>query len=558
MAAGGVTGSGRGTRDLAGRKRLDDDVGFVVIGCRMSPHSISVSNGGNDSPQRARPLHFRHTVAGRARVRTRVSRLTRLLSMAAVAATVLTACASVLDGTGTLNAASNADLTVIGDSHSAFDVTTKNALSDVFAFWKTAYPKVSGGKALPPIKGGLYSVDGDAVVQDGKVSGPAAKEGCLARKPGDIVDNAFFCGVDDSIVWDRAPQHLVAQLDRKYGPLVVALTFAHEFGHAVQDRLGIFDQNLPTIATESQADCAAGAFMAAVLHNQAPHFSATPDKLDEALNGFLQLRDAPPVSSREISHGNGFDRLASIDDGLTKGVTFCYGSDYFNRTFTERPYVSDSDYKAGGNETLEQVLDPNDPAKDPNAGGLQPDLNRFWKDAAASINKSWKDVKIAQADHPKCGAAKGSEFGYCPDDNTVYYSKDYAKAAYNSLADNTTDDSTGDVTLLFDQPADFALGTLFAIGWGMAVRHQLFGGSVEDRGALTAAVCYSGAYAKDINLPQGDSTHQFILSPPDMDEATSAVLNLVGQDTSFGARGMTGLQRIQAFVKGYRGGLSTC
>jgi predicted metalloprotease len=491
-------------------------------------------------------------------VRHRPGRSTRLLSIAAAAATLLTACSAVVDGTGTVRTVANADLQVTGDANTAFDITAKNALSDVLAFWGRSFPEIAGGKELPPLKGGLYSVDGAQLIATGTLSGPVAKDSCLARKPQDVIDNAFFCPSDDSVVWDRAPRHLVAQLEGKYGSLVVALTFAHEFGHAIQDRLGILDRNLPTIATESQADCAAGAFMAAVLHNQAPHFSATPARLDEALNGFLQLRDPPPTSSRDISHGNGFDRLSSIDDGLSKGVTFCYGNDYFHRTFTERPYVSDSDYKAGGNETLDQVLNPNDPAKDQNAGGLQPDLNRFWKIAAASINKSWEDVRIAEAAHPKCGSTSSSQFGYCPDDNTVYYSKDYAKAAYYSLSDNRVDPNTGDVTLLFNQPADFALGSLFAIAWGMAVRHQLFNGNLDDRGALTAAICYTGAYAKDINLAQGDATHQFILSPPDMDEATSAVLNLVGQDDSFGARGMTGLQRIQAFVKGYRGGLPSC
>jgi len=43
-----------------------------------------------------------------------------------------------------------------------------------------------------------------------------------------------------------------------------------------------------------------------------------------------------------------------------------------------------------------------------------------------------------------------------------------------------------------------------------------------------------------------------------MDEATSAMLNLVAEDKAYGARGTTGLQRIQSFVKGYQGGLSVC
>ena len=65
-----------------------------------------------------------------------------------------------------------------------------------------------------------------------------------------------------------------------------------------------------------------------------------------------------------------------------------------------------------------------------------------------------------------------------------------------------------------------------------------------------AAVCYAGAYADDINRSDHDAAHPYILSPPDMDEATSAVLELVGSDRAFGARGTTGLQRVQEFVQG--------
>jgi predicted metalloprotease len=346
-------------------------------------------------------------------------------------------------------------------------------------------------------------------------------------------------------------------LATKYGPLLIALAFAHEFGHALQHRLGIFDQNPPVIDTESQADCAAGAFLADIVANKAAHFRATPEQIDAALNGYLQVRDKTPGSAADISHGNGFDRLSAIDDGLLHGPTFCYGKNYFDRQFTERPFVQDSDYKSGGNETLQEVLNANDSTKDPTAGGLQPDLNRFWKSAAQSIGKNWQDVKIAQADHPKCDPSGTSEFGYCPDDNTVYYSQQFASQAYNSLTDKQFDPDTKNVTLQVNQPADFALGTLFAMGWGLAVRHQLFSRPMTGKDALLAAACYVGAYAKDINLP-ATNTPRFLLSPPDMDEATSAMLNLVAEDKAYGARGTTGLQRIQSFVKGYQGGLSVC
>jgi hypothetical protein len=56
----------------------------------------------------------------------------------------------------------------------------------------------------------------------------------------------------------------------------------------------------------------------------------------------------------------------------------------------------------------------------------------------------------------------------------------------------------------------------------------------------------------------GTTGKEITLSPSDLDEATSSMLDQVGRPESFGARGTTGLDRIQAFVKGYRGGLSTC
>ena len=45
----------------------------------------------------------------------------------------------------------------------------KNSLSDVFDFWKGEFPKIDNGKAFAPLKGGLYSVDGLKVAEDGSV-----------------------------------------------------------------------------------------------------------------------------------------------------------------------------------------------------------------------------------------------------------------------------------------------------------------------------------------------------------------------------------------------------
>jgi len=339
------------------------------------------------------------------------------------------------------------------------------------------------------------------------------------------------------------------------------MVFGHEFGHAIQERLGLFNENVPQIVHESQADCASGAFTATVMQNQAPHIRATPTDLDRALIGYLNVRDDTPADQKDISHGDGFDRIAAVADGFEHGVTECYKPDWADRTFTERPFAPGEEQRsAGGNEPFEQVIDPrpinqNDPSK--GGGGLQPDLNRFWSAAAKSINKNWTNVKIAQADHPKCGDTS-SEFGYCPNDNTVYFNVDFAKRAYDSISMLRIDPQTANVTVAQNQPGDFALGTLFSYGWGLAVRQQLFNRPLDDTAALLAMSCYTGAYAKDINVPPNTKGHDFALSPPDMDEATSAVLSLVGLDQAYGSHGTTGLDRVLSFVKGYNGGLHAC
>lgn len=477
-------------------------------------------------------------------MRQRLGAAMRAIGMCTVAAIAVAGCTVTVSGQNVPPpVAPNANLTVVGDSHNAFDQTVKNSLDDVMTFWTSQYPSVASGSALPALKGKLYSVDGAHPSSDAK------SNACLQKAGLDIiVDNAFYCELDDSIAWDRNSDHLVPALGAKYGPLLVAMVFAHEFGHAVQERLHLFDQPAPTIVHETQADCAAGAFAAWVMRNQATHMRATTADLDRALVGYLNVRDDTPADEKEISHGDGFDRIGAIADGFNKGVTECYKSTWGDRQFTERPYAVGE--QQGGNESFDEVIS--------DKGGLQPDLNAFWSAALKRNGKNWTNVKYAEADHPKCGDMS-SEFGYCPDDNTVYFNRSFAEQAYNSISKLNIDQHTGDVSVVENQPGDFALGTLFVYGWALAVRHQLPGNrSLDDAAALLAASCYAGAYAMYANVPQGTAGHQITLSPPDMDEATSAVLRLVGTDKAYGARGTSGFDRVQAFVNGYEGGLSVC
>ncbi len=456
----------------------------------------------------------------------------RVVLLLLLCTALLASCSVAVHGHGTSGVApvaANADLDVIGDGHTPFDTLSKNALTDVFAFWTQAYPSVSGGKPLPPLTGGIYSVD------DKDITAQDRQNGCLSQEPEAVVDNAFYCEVDDSIVYDRVG--FIPQLVQKYGQFFVALLFGHEFGHAIQDRLGTVD-DLPSIVKETQADCAAGAFTAWVLDLKAPHWRVSTAELDKVLVGYIQLRDPDPHSpSDQGTHGDGFDRLSALATGISQGVTACYASSWASRSFTERPFVDPQDYNDNGNEPEAEVLNSGTQAQ--GGGGLQPDLNAFWEQEAATIGKSWSDVKIAEAAHPPCEGGSTSEFGYCPSDNTVYYSKDIADKAYAY--------------------GDYALGTLFVYGWGLAVRHQLFGRDLTSADALIAAGCYAGAYSKSINVvTPSDPNRTFTLSPSDMDEATVAVLTMAGDPLAYGPRGTTALDRINSFVKGYFGGLPSC
>jgi len=82
----------------------------------------------------------------------------------------------------------------------------------------------------------------------------------VERTPCGPAELAHYCPQDNTI-------HLniprMTRLANSQGDAAAYYGLAHEYGHSVQNQLGLFDQNIPLVRLELQADCLAGVFFAA-------------------------------------------------------------------------------------------------------------------------------------------------------------------------------------------------------------------------------------------------------------------------------------------------------
>ena len=144
---------------------------------------------------------------------------------------------------------------------------------------------------------------------------------------------------------------LVPELYEEFGGFTLGIVFAHELGHAIQERAGVAG---PTIMRELQADCFAGAWTADVEDGGAEHFEVGIEDLDRAVAGFLELRDEVGVvrADHPAAHGTGFDRIGAFVEGYEHGASRCaaYPDEFAagDHLVVEVPF-SQADFQTGGN-----------------------------------------------------------------------------------------------------------------------------------------------------------------------------------------------------------------
>jgi predicted metalloprotease len=412
------------------------------------------------------------------------------------------------------------EVPIVGADGGAIDELTRNALADLEIFWAQTFPETYG-QEFPPLDGGYFSVDPNDIDPSQYPDGVS----CGSR-PSEVEDNAFYCKApsepnSDSISYDRA---FLAELAEQFGRFIPDLVMAHEFGHAVQSRVGFPDA---AIAAETQADCFAGAWTAWVAAGRAEYTTIRTAELDEVLRGYVQLRDPVGTSLGEkTAHGSYFDRVSAFQEGFAGGVAACRDNFGRDRVFTQEAFVDDVDFYRGGNAPYSEAI-----------GLADTSLAAFWTPVLAqALGGRFEPPTVTSFARraPACAAAE-LDLVYCSRENLVGYDEaDLTRDAY--------------------ELGDYAVLTAVAIPYALAVRDQL-GRSTDDETALRSAVCLAGTFSYAV---YADAVEGIQISPGDIDESVQFLLEYGTDPNVLPATGLTGFELVDVFRTGFVQGLGAC
>jgi predicted metalloprotease len=415
------------------------------------------------------------------------------------------------------------ELQVVGATGSPIDTLARNALADLESYWTQQFPEVFGQEFVP-LQGGYFSVD------PGDVDPGAFPQGIgCGADPRDVEGNAFYCQApdvpnSDSISYDRA---FLQELAEQYGRFIPALVMAHEFGHAVQARVGSPDFS---ISVETQADCFAGAWTTWVADGQSEHTQIRAPELDEVLRGYLLLRDPVGTSiNTEAAHGSYFDRISAFQEGFEAGPTACRDNFSAQRPFTQRTFSTANEAATGGNAPFGQAQQIAAEA-----------LAEFWGQAFDRVFRETftpPQLEPFQGSPPACAAAD-LDLVFCPQEDLVGYDvQDLVGPAYEELGD-----------------ADYAVITAASLPYALAARDQLRL-STDDEEAIRSSVCLTGWFSQVFSQTP---LHDVEISPGDIDEAVQFLLTYGTDPSVLPEVSLTGFQLVDLFRSGFFEGAAAC
>lgn len=177
------------------------------------------------------------------------------------------------------------------------DINTAKRVVD--KFWARHWSEYFPGAYQPPQVVGTY---------DG--SSPNSPLCGSQRMP---EDNAAYCRPQDYLAWDMT---LMAR-GYKDGDSWPYLVIAHEWGHAIQARIG---KTLTSTASELQADCMAGATLFGAAGDG--DLVLEPGDQKELATALSSLADETAWTTSS-DHGDPFERIGAFDQGRLNGLFAC-------------------------------------------------------------------------------------------------------------------------------------------------------------------------------------------------------------------------------------------
>jgi predicted metalloprotease len=418
----------------------------------------------------------------------------------------------------------------------AYDDFLLAVVTDLNLWWTEIYPTMYG-EPFTPFEGDIYAAYPDR---------PDDIPGCgEPRTTYEDVQQyvAFYCGVGDFMVYDDGDDGLLAELARDYGAATIGTVIAHEFAHAIQLRIGALDRALPTVTTEQQADCFAGAWTGRAANGEAATLQFSDGDVRAGLIAMTKVSD--PVGLDQFvegGHGSAFDRVGAFQVGYNEGPQRCTQLLDAPLPLVPNEFTS-GDFATGGDAAFGY-------GENDLVGFLPEDLNRYWdEELAAEIPglDALRVVVVQSSAGVDCDDLRGdldAGTALCATTGEVYFNEPVAYELYLTLG-------------------DFSVGYLLGIAWSEAVQIAL-GSDLSGEARALLDDCLTGGWVKtvtpvDFVLPQPRlATRDSVrISPGDLDEAIQTVLLLADPGIDDDVIG-SAFEKIDAFRTGVIEGTDAC
>lgn len=299
-----------------------------------------------------------------------------------------------------------------------FDGKSPRALvNEIQRYWALTMPKQYGRRFDPVPASRVRGVSPNSVGAFPCAEGLSWEE---------VRNNAIggACADGPIVVWDGTPTGILAQIRRTFGPAAVGFVFAHEFGHVVQQQLGI---HRSSVLMEQQADCFAGAFTAWSNDHGRVAMVRSPEDMDQITRGMLLVRDQPGSSSHdEGAHGSGFDRVRALQDGIIGGLKACKAYTTRLPRLFQTTFRSQDEADSGGNLGYDDLI-----------ATVLPTLNEYFTTSEPGFTPVTLGDVATLADTSPCDVTV-PWVTLCPADRTLYLSVPEIRRLHAKVGDGST------------------------------------------------------------------------------------------------------------------------